>query len=194
MPKPSYKETLLPQTGEDKQVFFDRINAALAAKPDAKDRALLLASKAAAMVWKSLDGMENPFQSVAKNDPQNDRDTLEIAVILMADAIKAVAPKLDQIKEPRDEVEAAIRKFGGALGQGKASAVKSMVMNQLKLKYESDVKGVLNEVKGPFDALMEMAPDMAEGSPEKAVADDLKKVHKDFKEARKQLYPDKGRK
>jgi hypothetical protein len=194
MAKLSYKETLLPKAGEDKQAFFDRINLALAARPDSKDRALLLASKAVATAWKGLDGMENPFQSTAKDDPQNDRESLEIAVILMADAIKAVAPKLDQIKEPRDKVEAAIKKFGGALGQGKASAVKTMVMNQLKSKYEADVKAVLNDVKGPFDALMDMAPDMAEGTAERAVADDLKKVHKDFREARKQLYPDKGRK
>jgi hypothetical protein len=194
MAKPSYKETLLPKAGEEKQAFFDRINAALAGRPDSKDRALLLASKAIATAWKGLDGMENPFQMTAKDDPSTPRENLEVAVILMADAIKAVAPKLDQIKEPRDEVEAAIKKFGGSLGQGKAAAVKTMVMGQLKAKYEGDVKGVLNEVKGPFDALMDLAPEMAEGTPERAVADDLRKVHKDFREARKQLYPDKGRK
>jgi hypothetical protein len=183
--KLTYREKLLPQAGEDAQAFYDRVTTQLAdGRSVSKTRVLLHASKAVATAWKSLDGMENPFKAEAMDDPGTVRENLETAVILMANAIKANVAKLDHLQEPEDEIRAAIGKHGADLPKALRKQVEARVKASVVNEHEKSVKGIINGVKGPFDALMEMKEMVPEDAPEAPLMDEMAAAHADFKAAR----------
>ncbi len=186
----SFKETLLPQSGEDKVAFQARITAALAAKPtDKKEKAMLLATQAVAVTWNGVEGMENPYTAAMPDNIDTGRDLLVTAAVTMAQAIKKVVPTLDELANPGNEIDRAIAKHGAGLGRSMAKAVKGVVEKQAKAQADSKARGVLSEVKDPFDAMLELKDSEAlKSSPaELALVEKLAPLHKEFKDIRRNI-------
>lgn len=179
-----YIETFLPQAGEEKPAYLGRMESLVKSR-SGHDRALAKACQALAVIWDSLDGMENPFVAKASGDIASDRDILETAV--MADGVKKALSKLDALQDPEQQIQAALRKHGGELKGPQAKAVKTMVTKQVRSAHAGAILGALAEAKEPFDAVMELQ-NKEELDPQIGqTLDKLKHLYKDFKETRRQL-------
>ena len=190
----SYSEKLLPQANEDKAVYLQRMETALKAASNPKDRALFLATKSIAVVWNALDNLTNPFTAIA-GEPGTPREELEVATILMADSIKKVVPLLDTLQDPSVGISNAIREQGVA--KEIAYLVHRQAQGDAKLRFNKGVLQALSDVKGPFDVVVnEVKPgeDMLVENTLKT----LKPIHKQFRDIRRDLIetdkPNKGKK
>jgi hypothetical protein len=187
----TYKEKLLPREGEEKAEYLARINASLAAPGlDRKGKALLLAGKAIGIAWNELDGMPNPFTTEAMDDVNTPRETIETATTLMAEHLrKKVLPELDALKDPKDEIQAAIGKHGKGIGGAAAKQVAAVVGKQVRAIHDKKVIDILSKVKEPFDAMMDAVKtlELQPGTPEETIVKALTPLYRDFKEIRRNL-------
>lgn len=181
---PKYQNLLLPQAGDNKDSYLQRVESA-AKSMQGHDRALLCVCRAIAKVWKGLE-MENPFSMEAMLNPEQPRELLETATILMAKTMQGVVRKLDGLEQQHAARGSIAEEHGKKEGLDAAQlkAVKSFVARGLAKHAKAEVLEELKMVKEMFDAVVAVQTKIDQDAPEQKIVRQLKPLYKEFKEIR----------